>query len=203
MHLWTVLDGKHRPNPVRSVPKFRPPAAPPRAISYATIRTILDALRPSATKARLLVLAHTGLPHAQIMQLTPADVDLAARTVTVHGRRKGAGTGSSIRPLSREAVAAFALFAQMNAWGPFSTSSLRTRFRAACVAAKVPPLTPYVLRHSYGTQLLRLTGDLHATQALMGHSDPRQTQRYASGASDARLTAAIQAMDDAAAPPIA
>lgn len=197
MHLWTTLDGRHAPNPVRSVPKFRPPAAPPRALPYATIRKILDPLRPSKTKARLLVLAHTGLPHAQIMQLTPSDVNLRAKTVTVHGRQKGAGTASSIRPLSREAVAAFRLFAKVQAWGRFSASTLRIRFRAACVAAKVPPLTPYVLRHSYGTELLRLTGDLHATQALMGHSDPRQTQRYASGASDARVTAAIKALDGA------
>ena len=197
MHLWATLDGRHAPNPVRAVPKFRAPATPPRALPYATIRAILAPLRASKTKARLLVLAHTGLPHAQIAQLTPADVNLRAKTVTVHGRRKGAGTLSSIRPLSREAVAAFKLFAQMEAWGRFSVSTLRIRFRAACVRAGVPPVTPYVLRHSYGTELLRLTGDLHATQALMGHSDPRQTQRYASGASDARLTAAIAALDGA------
>jgi len=195
MHLWTTLDGKHAPNPVRAVPKFRAPATQPRALSREAVTAILATMRPNVSRARLLVMAATGLPQAQIMAITPADVNLKARTVALQGRRKGAGTQGSVRPLSREGVAAFAQFAKVKAWGPFSASSLRTRFRAACVRAGVPPVTPYVLRHAYITEVLKLTGDLHATQQLAGHKDARQTQRYAMSATDARVQAAIRVLD--------
>ena len=195
MHLWTVLDGKHAPNPVRSVPQFRRPAVQPRALPYATIRAILEQMPAGKNRARLEVMAYTGLPQIQIMQLEPSDLDLVAKRVTVRGRAKGHGTGPSVRPLSREAVAAFTAFIKAEAWGRFDPSTLRHRFMAACRRAGVPEVTPYVLRHSYGTELLRLTGDLHATQQLMGHATPQQTQRYAMGANDARLQAAIKALD--------
>jgi len=195
MHLWSTLDGKHAPNPVRSVPKFRRPDVQPRALSYAVIGTILQQLPPGPARARLEVMAHTGLPQLQIMQLTPADIDLTAKTLTVRGRSKGAGTRASVRPLSQAAVTALKAFIAADAWGRFDPSVLRQQFMRACKAAQVPPVTPYALRHSYGTELLRLTGDLHATQALMGHSTPQQTQRYAMGASDTRLQAAIAALD--------
>lgn len=197
MHLWTVMDGKGAPNPVRSVPKFREPQTQPRALPYPVIRTILAAMGPTKSHARLLVMAHTGLPQAQLTALTPADVDLCARTVIVPGRRKGGGTRASVRPLTRKGAAAFRLFARRQAWGHFSNGGLRRAFHDACDAAGVPRVTPYVLRHSFGTALLTLTGDLHATQQLMGHATPQQTQRYAMGASDARLKAAVAAMNGA------
>lgn len=195
MHLWTVLDGKHSPNPVKSVPKFKEPARMPRALSYAVIRRIIRTLAPSKSKARLYVMAYTGLPQVQIAALLPEDVDLKARTVMVQGRRKGAGTRASLRPLSRTAAAAFRLFARHRAWGPFPNSTLRQAFHDACDRAGERRYTPYVLRHSFITATLALTGDLQATQDLAGHHSPMQTQYYAQAARSVRLRAAIASMD--------
>ena len=195
MHLWTVLDGKHAPNPVRSVPKFREAPTAPKALPFPVIRRILRTIAPSKSKARLYVMAYTGLPPVQLAALRPSDVDIPGRLMTVPGRQKGSGTAASVRPLSRTAAAAFRLFARQQAWGRFSTAGLRDVFREACLRAKVPPSTPYVLRHSFGTRVLALTGDLHAAQALLGHSTPQQTQRYAQGARDARLQAAMTALE--------
>ena len=77
MNLWTVLDTKALPNPVKSTPKAQEPEPEARAIPFTTVERILDALpdvgqgvkgkardNRSKTKARLRVLAYTGLPAA-------------------------------------------------------------------------------------------------------------------------------------------
>lgn len=47
-------------------------------------------------------------------------------------------------------------------------------------AAKIPPeqLNPHALRHLYGTELAEEDASLFASQALMGHSDPKSTEIY-------------------------
>ena len=82
--LWTELDGKAAPNPVDESEKHSEPDLEARALPYATIRKILDAMPDvgqgrkgearddqSKTKARLRLIAYTGLPHKQIKQLRP------------------------------------------------------------------------------------------------------------------------------------
>lgn len=192
MHLFTELDGKAAPNPVKDTPKFREPAPAPRAIPFALLKKLFAVMPNSKSKARLMVIAYTGIPHAQLAQLTEADVDLQARTVAVPGRRKGAGTQGRIVPLIPEAVQAFKLMAREAAWGAFSRATLRIVFQRACKAAGIRAgFTPYDLRHSFGTEVYRRSGDLRATQKLLDHSTPQLTIRYTVAAEDPRVAAAI------------
>lgn len=210
-NLWTVLDGRHAPNPVADVPEAEEPGDIPRAIPPAIITAILDAIpdrgrpprrkdgrkrsRPtlSMTKARLGVMAWTGLPPAQLGQIDEKDVDLEGRRVYVRRRKKGRGVAASWRPLTAKGVEAFEALAAADAWGPFSPSAARHTFRRAAVKVQrelaeagivvdLSDVTPYDLRHSVATDTLRATGDLHATAALLGHSDLRTTERYAAAA---------------------
>jgi hypothetical protein len=72
---------------------------------------------------------------------------------------------------------------------------MRKSFKRACAALQLPPtLTPYDLRHSFGTLAYAASGDLHATGVLLGHRDSRTTARYTLGAVDPRLAAAVKAM---------
>ena len=56
---------------------------------------------------------------------------------------------------------------------------------------------PYVrfhdLRHTFASYVQMGLGDLRATQVLLGHADPRMTQRYAH-LSDERLREAVRAL---------
>lgn len=122
------------------------------------------------------------------------------------GRKKGAGTSARAVPLTNEAVEALREFIACNAFGPFSHSSLWKTFSLARDAAleKYPKdrahllgLRPYDLRHSFGTALYTATGDIRATQLLMGHSRVEMTHRYTLGAVDQRLAGAIAAFDAA------
>jgi integrase len=198
-NMWTVLDGRHADNPVRDdVPEADEEEGPIRAIPPDVVRAILATMPDSATKARLRVMAATGLPHASLGRIAAADVDLKAKTVWVPGRKKGQGTRGRLMPITSEAVTAFRLLGRHDAWGAFSRGSLRRMWVRACHAAGLTvALRPYDLRHSMATLTLEATGDVRATQMLMGHSSPKVTERYARAAVDPALQAAVAKVDKA------
>jgi integrase len=167
------------------------------------------------TRARYAVMAYTGLPPAQIMRLTPDDVDLEAKSVLVKPRRKGKGVKARTLPLLEEAVEAFRAFAEANAWGTWSTPSAQRSWNIAKAKVvkqlragtpKLEPqaratairllegMRPYDLRHSFGTQALRASKDLKAVKELLMHGDIRTTERYVGGAVDDVAAGAIAAL---------
>jgi integrase len=79
----------------------------------------------SKTKARLRLMAYSGLPPAQIMRLQPEQIDWNGSSVLVHGRRKGKGSRPARLPLIPAALDALRAFVAADAWGTFSMSSVR------------------------------------------------------------------------------
>jgi integrase len=192
MHLFTVLDGKATPNPVKNVPPFAVPDPAPRALPYEVTRQIILGMPPSKSQARLMVILTTGIPLAELQKITPDDVNLENRVVAIAGRRKGRGTGGRIVPLTDDGIAAFRLMAREEAWGRFTRTPLRRALRRAWKAAKMTTdVTTYDLRHSFGTEFYRRTGDIRSTQVLLGHSTPQLTHRYTLAATDPRVQASL------------
>jgi integrase len=219
--LWTALDGKDAPNSLRDVKPPRSDDPEPRALPYEIIDGILAAMpergqglrdQPRAdvskTKARLKVQAYVGLPSKQVMLLREEHVNWQEPSLLVQGRKKGKGTHTTRLPLVPQAVAALREFFDANAEGPFSTSSARQSFRRACkayikqiavqdaehakrLAVLLKDARPYDLRHSYLTMTYLASEDIHATQKMGQHSDPRMTNRYTLAAVDPRLKAAV------------
>ncbi|MCX6551194.1 MAG: tyrosine-type recombinase/integrase [Acidobacteria bacterium] len=190
-NLWTVLDGRHATNPVREIPEADERDAPPRAIPSVVLRSILSHMRESATRIRLQVMIATGLPHASVMRLTDSGFDAKSKTLWVPGRQKGKGTRGRLLPLTNQAVVALKAMRRWDAWGKFSTASMQKVWNAACAKAGVQGTRPYDTRHSFGTSALAATGDLRATQMLLGHSTPALTERYARAAVNPALVAAV------------
>lgn len=197
-------------NPVRGALLPRMPEATARALSYATIARILAAMpdrgqgvagkaRDSAskTKARLTVIAYTGLPHALLKALRPDMIDWRGKAVTVPARRKGAGVARRTVPLSETGVAALRQFDALDCWGAFSNSSMLKSFHRACVAADVKPIPRvYDLRHSFATELYRLTGDAKATADLLMHAaSSHMMDRYTVGGVAPRALVAVDAFN--------
>lgn len=212
LHLWNRLDGQDAPNPVRRALRPRLPEPQARALTYAQIESILNAVPDvgqgiagkarddaSKTKARLAVpFAYTGLPHSLIKRLTPADVDADARTVAVPARRKEKGVSSRVLPLTEAGAQALERFAEMECWGPFSNSSMIKSFRRACKAAGVGRPRVYDLRHSYATEMSRQTGDSKATAELLMHSaSSRMMDRYTVAGVAPRMLVAVTAFNAA------
>lgn len=203
MHLWSVLDGKSAPNPARDVPRYREAIQPPRALSQPAVRAVLSTMRESQTKARLLLMAWTGWPQAQIAALEPADIAWG-KAVFIRGRQKGHGVPGAWLPILPQAWTALRLFKKLGCWGSFSTSAMRMAFRRAAatvakdkkqskaIRAELRDVTPYQLRHSFGTLIAGVTGDDRAVQTLMLHADIRQTHRYTSATVNPRTAAALK-----------
>jgi integrase len=186
INLYKTLDGPRADNPAREIPKRKDILGAPKALPYSTIEAIFATMPATKSRARLKLMAYTGLPQMQISKLTPTDWQGAR--LRVSPRRKGAGTAGRIIPLSPEAQAAMAEFAAADAWGTFSTPSLRNLWlRHAPKGTR-----PYDLRHSWITELYRRSnGDVLAVQQLALHSRLEQTQRYAAAALDERMDALV------------
>ena len=205
-HLWDILDGKTAANPCRAITRGQLPAgeaAVARELPTLTIATILHALRPrTKTRARLALIATTGMTQGEMMKLTEEDIDWTPRVgaelgqLTIQGRKKGGGTRPRTIPITAHSRLALRAFVALEAWGPFSTDAMRSRFLDACARAgftraKVKHWRPYDLRHSIATKVVRESGDQRAAQALLGHTTATTTDRYTLGASDDRVSRAL------------
>jgi integrase len=219
-NLWTVLDGRRAPNPVRDVPEAEEEMPPPRSLPPELVRAIIDAMPdygrpvkgvegvgPSKSKARIRVIAALGLPHRELARVRPEHIDWQRRTLLVQRRRKGKGAPARLVPLTDAAIEALRALGAADAYGAFSAAALHGSFRRACITVEtrmraagqevtLRGLRPYDLRHSYGADLYLATGDLAAVGQLMGHLDPSTTLRYARAAVPPRLTSAMAALEE-------
>ena len=200
LHLWHRLDGKDAATPVRRSLVPAEPEPEPRGLPYSLVQDLLDAIPEqgqgvkgrmrdcaSKTKARLTLMAYTGLPPRTIMRLRPRDVRWDAGAVFIQGRRKGKGTKGQTIPLTSAGLEALRRFDEVDCWGSFSTSSAWKSFQGTCARPDLTGLRPYDLRHSFGTAVYAATGDLRATQQLLGHASRATTDRYTLAAVPGRL----------------
>jgi len=206
MSLYAALDGRGGANVVRSV-KTRYEAAKLefRYLPIDEWEAIFAVMRPhSKTVARLRVILWTGLPHKQLTQLEPDDIDWRNKELRVRPRRKGRGQAAyHTLPLLDPAIEALTAFARLGAWGHFSHSSMHTALRRAVAtlnkrrtASPVrTDLRPYDARHSFGTMMARLHKDDRALQKLMLHSTPAMLPRYTGAATDPRAKEMVSAVN--------
>lgn len=213
-NLWTILDGRGAPNPCRGIAPLTESMGPVRDIPKAELDKILTALsdrgkpvpgggwpKGSKTRARILVLAATGLPNSTLGKLRPEDVDLRNRLIYRPARNKGSGVEASAQPITKAAVDAFKLFIKLDCWGPFSRSSLRKSFVLAAKKAGITrPIRPYDLRHTFLTQLAKASGDEAAIMDIAQHSKISTTRRYTRGSMSHRALAAVKAYEAAQRP---
>lgn len=192
-NLFTWKFGIGGVNPVRAV--TRPPKDKRRRrdFPYVVGRLILFQMQPSATKARLRVMLETGMPHVLIARMETRDLHLRSTPphVYIGPREKGRGVEGREVPLTRRGVAALRDFVRADAFGSFSTSSMRASFLLARDKAKAiwearedaapwpapANLHPYDLRHAFIARIVREKG-IEAASYLAMHSDIRQTQEY-------------------------
>lgn len=198
-------------NPVKASDNPKEPKPEARSIDYLLIAAAIDAM-PTHTDAkpgavgrltlspiRARVLAYTGIPPGLLKQVKPIDLQFTAGTLRVVPRHKGAGVEARTLPLTSEGLAAFKAFHAANAYGPFATEALNRSFKRGCKRVGLDPATVrlYDLRHSFLTQLYRVTRDLATVGRLGLHAEgSRATARYAKGANQTVDTAAAKALSD-------
>ena len=203
MSLWTTLDGRSAANPVRDSVVFQEADLVPRGHSYELLTRILDAIADTLpARARLEVLAFTGMDPSTLGRMTMADFDIAGKWYAPPPRNKGrrrrrAAPRVVVRlPMTPDAAAAFAHLVRVKAVGPFETHSLYQTWRRACARTErqlqaeyddpsfhVPRIRLKDLRHSFGTKVFQDTRDLQSVAEMLQHAPGSpMTRRYALGA---------------------
>lgn len=132
-------------------------------------------------RALVLLAAHGGLRIAEILSLTWGNVDMPAGTIRVTGKGRKTRTVHMSSALT-EALSELrgANHDPAGAVMPYRTGSrARQRLQDLCNRAGVAYLGVHSLRHSCGTRLYRMTGDLRIAARHLGHSSTTTTQIYA------------------------
>jgi integrase/recombinase XerC len=151
----------------------------------ASSPTVIAAWRDEAL---LNLLLYTGLRVGEAAALRLDDLVLGERSGKVIVR---SGKGRKYRelPLHKEARQALAAYLKvrpdgeddhffLGQRGPLGSRGIQMQMAALGKAAEVA-VTPHVLRHTFGTRLLREAGtDLVTVAALMGHASIATTQIY-------------------------
>lgn len=176
-HLFTVLDGKSAYNPLRDVPPYKLPPPPKRGLAIGIVLQAIRRIRGKQTRARLLVLLWTGMRPSELKRVQASDLDLDRGRCYVRTAKGGPPREIA---LNRSAVKAFRVLARREAWGNFSTQSMRKSLvRASKQKPELPIFRVYDLRHSFALALRESGADLSDIQAQLGHTDISLTKRYA------------------------
>lgn len=207
--VWVKLDGKQASNPVKGTTNPKEPKAEARGLSYQAIERAIAAMpeycstKPGAVKPRSLakicaaVIAYTGLPPGILNAVGRHDLSLSGATVRVAPRTKGGGVEARTLPLTAKGLAAFQAFHRANAYGQVPTT-LNASFKRGCKKAGLDPQAVhlYDLRHSFLSQVYRVTRDLATVGRLGVHAEGSVvTARYAKGANADVDLAAVAAFD--------
>lgn len=220
-NLFTVLDGVNAENPVREVPEVDEPARQAKGLDYAAIEAILAQMpdrgsvrtprpkgfkrkkgarpRPdvSITKAWVRAQAYCGLEHSDLEQIQPEDVNWDAGTIPPRRRNKGAGVEGEELPLLPEGKAALWKLVELGVLGkPRSKSSVWKSFNRAAKKAGYPQANLKTLRHSFGTLIYEVTGDIKMVQKFLRQSTTKMAEFYALAAQRKVLGAAANKIAD-------
>lgn len=151
-------------------------------------RIVAERLRDAAMVELLYA---TGMRVAELTGIDLNDIDLAARTVKVHGK----GDKERVVPFGAPAAKAVAEWLERGRGELEAKNSGRAVFLGArggrinqrqvrqvvheqARLAGVPDIGPHALRHSAATHLLDGGADLREVQEMLGHSSLATTQRY-------------------------
>jgi integrase/recombinase XerD len=192
---WLQRSGHRADDPTTAIPRSPKPRGAPRPVSTQQLMDALDGAgwHPYAF---IVLGAYSGLRVHEIAKIRGEDLDLAAMTLRVCGK----GNVEAVIPLHPKIGDLAKHYPERGYWFPSRTcaghvegSWVSTSIRRAFAHAG-HVMTAHMLRHWYGTQVLRASGgNLLVAQQLLRHASPATTAMYCSIEDSAR-TAAIEAL---------
>lgn len=209
-----IRDGLASFNPASHVELPREAKKAPVSLKEAEVRTLLEIAANADMAEFWLFLFLTGCRLAEASGLRWQDVDLTKRTARIQGQlqrvertlqyQPGTKTNqtrdlqlpdvlvSKLQELkSRQLVEGISdpdgvVF--LNPYGRrLDPKYVRDRLAELCRTAGVPVVSPHKIRHTAATLALGATGDLHAVQKMLGHSQISLTANlYGHGTAEAQ-----------------
>lgn len=176
-------------DPTAGIVRVREPRLLPRPLTKAEAKALLvgAALVSQRAYAAVGLLLYAGLRREEATSLTWGEVDLHGGTLRVMGK----GSKERVVPIPPALVTILTAWRYQDptgAWVFASTQRPGEHMSAitlwhdvadAALVGRVPRVTPHRLRHTYATEVLRLTGNVAAVQVLLGHASLASTQVYA------------------------
>jgi site-specific recombinase XerC len=181
-YVWAIRHGHLETNPANLIDRPKLRRALPRPMVETDLSRAIDVATPDM-KAILHLGAGAGLRCAEIAGLRVDDIDFEAATIrVVHGK----GDKERMVPLHPYVADALRsmpmpesgpVFRSRRDLRPYTPAYLSIVINRHLQAVGVKS-TAHSLRHSYATEVYRVTGDLRLTQELMGHESPTTTAIY-------------------------
>ena len=179
-YTWATAYGHATTDPTAQVVRPRLPQLLPRPIPTGDLQMALDAAEPQM-RAWLTLAAYAGLRCAEIARLEAGDLLHEDALIRVRGK------GSRERLVPMHPVVGDAVRAAGARRGPLFRTDSGGTWTPARVSRHINgylrglgiEATAHQLRHWFGTQVHRETGDLRVTQELLGHASPTTTAVYA------------------------
>ena len=140
-------------------------------------------------RAMLELFYSSGLRLAELVAVTPRDIDLGEQLITVTGK----GRKTRQLPIGRYACEALQAWLQVRQTLPAACAQVFVSLRGTALTPRAvqqrlhkysrqqgmsQPVHPHMLRHAFATHLLESSGDLRAVQELLGHANIATTQIY-------------------------
>ena len=177
-------------SPAQGLKNLRKPRHLPEFVTEDKMEVILDddasfADSPTGGRDRLIIelFYDTGIRETELIELKCGDVDLARRTITVHGK------GGKIRmvPISQSLCQRLAdimtspeesLFKTDKGCKMYPRLVYRIVHKYLERTRTVSQSSPHTLRHSFATAMLNNGAPIEAIKELLGHANLSATQIY-------------------------
>lgn len=190
---WLVLMDYRIDDPTLKLHKGRPVKRHPRPLSADEVAAMLLARQHHMTPPKILLGAYEGFRCMEIAKMHGDDVQGDQLHVIGKG---GLEAWIPIHPLVAEVAESMP---QHDWWfpshihdGPVDANSVSVSLGKLMRRIGIGrPKTPHSLRHFFGTELLRATGDLRRTQELMRHENIASTVMYTQTDQAERLAAVL------------
>jgi integrase len=126
-----------------------------------------------------------GTRRGELLNVTLPDINLDTRTILLRKTKNGKPRPAFINDLAMQVLESMGIKEKKKQknrgllFPDVSPAQLSMRFIRACTDAGVEDFSFHDLRHTYASHLRMNGADLHDIQKMLGHSDPRMTNRYA------------------------
>jgi len=148
---------------------------------------------PNITRIRLGLMVTLGITPKEIRKLRPEHVVWTRDGyghVEITGRRKGKGAKPRTVPITKHSRIALRAYIRANGFAEkLDATVIRNVFDRCCtrIGYAERGYRPYDLRHTFATELMKVTGDIFVVQRQLGHGNVKTTERYLLGSLDDRM----------------
>lgn len=186
--------------PLTDEPYVEVPRSPPprdRWLTEAEADRLIEAAQAPHIKLFLTLALHTGARRQAILDLTWDRVDLEGRRITL-GYLAG-GKGRATVPINDPLFEALSFASQIATCanvvehGSRQVGSVKTGTNAAAVRARLPGVTPHILRHTAATRMIQHGVSIAEVARFLGNTEKMVERVYGHHAPD-YLKAAADAL---------